>query len=216
MQIVIKRCLDIVVSALALLVLAPLLVLIAVLIRCDTFGPSLFVQRRVGRYLEPFHIYKFRTMQDRNAEEIDPLNEGVISSGSDPRITRIGRFLRTTSLDELPQLFNILKGDMSLVGPRPVLEEQVEAVPDKFMERFVVRPGLTGLAQVHGRRSLGWLEQLELDVRYTERASVWLDLRLMLATAYVVLTFKDVYGSTERNWRQYRKGKCQQDSGETK
>lgn len=211
-----KRSIDIAVSALALLVLSPLLVLIALLIRCDTPGPALFVQRRVGRNLQPFWIYKFRTMQHRDAAVIDPLAEGVIRSGHDPRITRIGRYLRATSLDELPQLLNILKGDMSLVGPRPVLVEQVEAVPDEYMQRFKVRPGLTGLAQVHGRRSLGWLEQLALDVRYTERASIGFDFRLMLTTVYVVLTLKDIYGSTEQNWRQYRKDRCQHDVRESK
>ncbi|MGR2737568.1 sugar transferase [Billgrantia sp. Q4P2] len=211
-----KRSIDIAVSAVALLVLAPLLVLIALLIRCDTPGPALFVQRRVGRNLKPFWIYKFRTMQDRDAAVIDPLVEGVIRSGHDPRITRIGRYLRATSLDELPQLLNILKGDMSLVGPRPVLVEQVEAVPDEYMQRFKVRPGLTGLAQVYGRRSLGWLEQLALDVRYTERASIGFDFKLMLTTVYVVLTLKDIYGSTEQNWRQYRKNRCQHDVRESK
>ncbi|MCE8034689.1 MAG: sugar transferase [Halomonas sp.] len=216
MNAAIKRSIDIAVSASALLVLAPLLALIALLIRCDSPGPALFIQRRVGRNLAPFRIYKFRTMQQRDAAAIDPLAEGVIRSGQDPRITRMGRYLRATSLDELPQLFNILKGDMSLVGPRPVLIEQVEAVPDEYMKRFTVRPGLTGLAQVQGRRSLGWLEQLALDVRYTERASVGFDLWLMLATAYVVLTFKDIYGSTERNWRQYRKSRRQHDVGEAK
>ncbi|MFQ3788191.1 sugar transferase [Halomonas sp. A29] len=211
-----KRSIDIAVSAVALLVLSPLLVLIALLIRCETPGPALFVQRRVGRNLVPFRIYKFRTMQDRDATVIDPLAEGVIRSGDDPRITRIGRFLRATSLDELPQLLNILKGDMSLVGPRPVLIEQIEAVPDEYMRRFTVRPGLTGLAQVQGRRSLGWLEQLALDVRYTERAGIGFDLWLMLTTVYVVLTLKDIYGSTEQNWRQYRKNRCQHDVRESK
>ncbi|MCE8037287.1 MAG: sugar transferase [Halomonadaceae bacterium] len=210
-----KRTLDVVLAVLALLLLAPLMLLIALLIRYDSPGGALFVQRRVGRHLVPFDIYKFRTMQDRPTNEIDPLVEGVIDSGH-ARITRIGRLLRATSLDELPQLLNVLKGDMSLVGPRPVLIEQVEAVPVRYLNRFSVRPGLTGLAQVRGRRSLGWLQQLELDSRYAERVSIGRDLRLMLATVYVVLTLKDIYGSTEQNWRQYRNGRGRHDVGESK
>jgi lipopolysaccharide/colanic/teichoic acid biosynthesis glycosyltransferase len=210
-----KRTLDIVLSVLALLLLSPLMLLIALLIRCDSPGGALFVQRRVGRHLVPFDIYKFRTMRDRPANEIDPLVEGVIDSGHE-RITCVGRLLRATSLDEFPQLLNVLKGDMSLVGPRPVLIEQVEAVPVQYLNRFSVRPGLTGLAQVRGRRSLGWLQQLELDSQYAERVSIGQDLRLMLATVYVVLTLKDIYGSTEQNWRQYRNGRCRHDVGESK
>ncbi|SEF55696.1 sugar transferase [Billgrantia desiderata] len=210
-----KRILDVVLSALALLVLSMPMLLIALLIRWDSPGGALFVQRRVGRHLVPFDIYKFRTMHHRRADEIDPLVEGVIDS-EHARITRIGRVLRATSLDELPQLLNVLKGDMSLVGPRPVLIEQVEAVPARYLNRFSVRPGLTGLAQVRGRRSLGWLQQLELDCHYAERVSIGLDLRLMLATVHVVLTFKDIYGGTEQNWRQYRNGRCRHDVEESK
>ncbi|TFH88176.1 sugar transferase [Billgrantia azerbaijanica] len=215
MKDIVKRATDIALSGVALLVLSPLLLLIALLIRLDTRGPVLFIQRRVGRNLEPFRIYKFRTMQDRNADAIDPLAETVVCSGRDPRITRVGRFLRAMSLDELPQLLNILKGDMSLVGPRPVLVEQVEAVPDKYMKRFAVRPGLTGLAQVRGRRSVGWLDQLALDVHYVERAGIGFDFWLMLATVYVVVTFRDIYGGTEQNWRQYRGTQRRDDVGES-
>src|SRR5699024_5485469 len=114
---------------------------------------------------------KFRSMVYRPAEAIDQHAERVVSVGHDPRITRAGRFMRATSLDELPQLFNILKGDMSVVGPRPVLMEQVEVVPPGYRKRFSVRPGLTGLAQMRGRRGLGWLRQLAYDAEYVEKRS---------------------------------------------
>lgn len=199
-----KRAFDMAVSAVLLLLLAPVLLLIAVLIRLDSRGRVFFLQRRVGQGRSEFRIVKFRTMVERDPDAIDQHAEVVVSGGVDPRITRVGRFLRATSLDELPQLWNILRGDMSFVGPRPVIPEQLVAVPQEYMCRFDVRPGLTGLAQVRGRRSLGWLEQLAADAEYVRDHSFIYDLKLMLLTVYVVLTAKGVYGEEGQNWRAYR------------
>ena len=126
-----------------------------------------------------------------------------MSAGHDPRITRVGRLLRVSSLDELPQLWNVLMGDMSLVGPRPVLPEQLDAIPEHLRTRFTVRPGLTGLAQVRGRRSLDWLQVLEADAEYAREASLALDLRILLRTVLVVLRREGIYGGEGENWRTY-------------
>ena len=199
-----KRCMDLVASTLALVLLSPLLILIALLIRLYSRGPVLFTQQRIGRDRKAFRIYKFRSMVDRDPDTIDQIAEGVSVTGRDPRVTRMGRFLRATSLDELPQLLNILKGDMSLVGPRPVLPEQMEVVPEAYRRRFDVRPGLTGLAQVRGRRTLGWIEQLQYDAEYAKRYGIFLDLWLILMTFYVVVGRKGIYGGAGKNWREYR------------
>lgn len=200
----VKRAFDVVFSSLALLVAAPLMVIIALAIVLDSPGRVLFLQRRIGKDRKEFRIMKFRTMIDRDPDSIDQLREQVISEGSDPRITRVGRFLRKTSLDELPQLLNILKGEMSIVGPRPVLPEQLEVVPPEYAVRFDVRPGLTGLAQVRGRRGLGWLEQLQADAEYVRNYGLLYDLKLIFRTVVVVLTGKGVYGGQGQNWRAYR------------
>lgn len=200
----IKRLVDISVGSIGLLLLLPVLLLIALWIKLDSKGPVFFKQRRAGFKGEPFRIYKFRTMVDRPADAIDQLQEGVISQGRDPRITRAGRFIRATSLDELPQLINIVTGSMSIVGPRPILMEQKEVVPPSYMKRFAVRPGLTGLAQVSGRRSLGWLQQLWLDAEYIEKYSLSYDIGIMLHTVKVVVVGGDIYGGEGMNWRTYR------------
>ncbi|MCC5874408.1 MAG: sugar transferase [Gammaproteobacteria bacterium] len=199
-----KRAFDILASALALTILAPALLMLAVWIRLDSTGPVLFRQQRLGLRQTPFRVLKFRTMVARDPDAIDQHQEQVVSAGADPRITRAGRVLRATSLDELPQLWNILVGEMSCVGPRPVLPEQLEAIPADCRARFAVRPGLTGLAQVRGRRTLDWLEQLSADVEYVKRQSLWLDLGIVLRTVYVVLTAQGLYGDAGRNWRAYR------------
>ncbi|WP_018936531.1 sugar transferase [Thioalkalivibrio sp. ALJ24] len=207
-----KRLFDLLSSGLALVLLSPLLLGIAVAIKLDSRGPVLFRQQRVGQSQRPFRVLKFRTMVDRDPDAIDQHSERVVSEGEDPRITRMGRFLRATSLDELPQLWNIFRGDMSVVGPRPVLPEQVEVVPSEFMARFEVRPGLTGLAQVRGRRTLGWLQQLEADAEYVSRRGVLYDLWLILRTIHVVATGRGVYGTPGQNWRAYRDS-LRQDGG---
>ncbi|WP_018649047.1 MULTISPECIES: sugar transferase [unclassified Thioalkalivibrio] len=204
MNATLKRLFDILSSMAVLLVLAPLLLLIAIAIRLDSSGPTLFRQRRIGFNGQPFRVLKFRTMVDRDPDAIDQYQEQVVSTGVDPRITRVGRWLRATSLDELPQLWNILRGDMSVVGPRPILPEQVEVVPPSYASRFSVRPGLTGLAQVRGRRTLGWIQQLEADTEYAAQHNLLYDLGLIIKTVYVVLTGQGIYGEAGINWRTYR------------
>jgi lipopolysaccharide/colanic/teichoic acid biosynthesis glycosyltransferase len=200
-----KRAVDVAVSATAILILSPLLLSVALWIRLDSPGRVFFLQRRIGRDLRQFRVVKFRTMMDRDPDSIDQHAERVIREGNDARITRSGRFLRKTSLDELPQLWNILMGDMSLVGPRPVLPEQLDVVPSEYMVRFSVRPGLTGLAQVRGRRSLGWLEQLQADAEYANRHLFWHDMWITLKTFVVVFRGGGIYGDDSKNWRAYRR-----------
>jgi len=199
-----KRLFDILSSFLALIILSPLLALLAVWIKLDSPGPVLFRQKRIGRYRGPFYVLKFRTMTHRDPDAIDQHAEQVVSAGADQRITRAGRFLRMTSLDELPQLINILKGEMSLVGPRPVIPEQLEVVPHWFDDRFLVRPGITGLAQVRGRRSLSWEEQLQFDTDYARKPGFIRDIGILFQTVFVVLTARGIYGDESKNWRAYR------------
>lgn len=199
-----KRWLDIILSSISLLIFSPLLLLLAAWIRIDSKGPIIFRQDRIGKDRKVFEILKLRTMVDRLTEEIDQNNETVIANGLDSRITKAGRFLRSTSLDELPQLWNILRGDMSIVGPRPIIPEQLEVVPEKYKKRFDVFPGLTGLAQIRGRRSLGWLQQLKADNEYAENYSLVYDAIIMLKTVIVVIKGSDIYGQETENWRAYR------------
>lgn len=199
-----KRLFDIVSSAAVLIVILPLLLAVALWIKFDSRGPVFFMQQRAGMHGQPFRIFKFRTMVYRAPDQIDQHSEQVVSAGQDPRITRAGRFIRATSLDELPQLLNILKGDMSVVGPRPVLMEQKAVVPPGYMKRFDVRPGLTGLAQVRGRRSLGWLKQLAFDAEYVEKRSFSYDIGIIFTTVKVVLLGSGIYGGEGLNWRIYR------------
>lgn len=199
-----KRLFDIVSSAAVLIVILPLLLAVAFWIKFDSRGPVFFMQQRAGIHGQPFRIFKFRTMVHRAPDQIDQHSEQVVSAGRDPRITRAGRFIRATSLDELPQLLNILKGDMSVVGPRPVLMEQKEVVPPGYMKRFDVRPGLTGLAQVRGRRSLGWLKQLAFDAEYVEKRGFFYDIGIIFTTVKVVLLGSGIYGGEGLNWRVYR------------
>lgn len=199
-----KRLFDIVSSVAVLLVILPILLAVALWIKLDSRGPVFFMQQRAGINGQPFRIFKFRTMVYRVPDQIDQHSEQVVSAGRDPRITRAGRFIRATSLDELPQLLNILKGDMSVVGPRPVLMEQKEVVPPGYMKRFDVRPGLTGLAQVRGRRSLGWLKQLAFDAEYVEKSSFSYDIGIIFTTVKVVLLGSGIYGGEGLNWRVYR------------
>ncbi|MEV7178888.1 sugar transferase [Kitasatospora sp. NPDC093679] len=173
----IRRGGDLLIAAAAGIVAVPLGLLIVVLIRCTMGGPVLFRQTRTGRHGKEFDILKFRTMREkRYADEPDA-----------PRITRLGTFLRTTSLDELPQLWNVARGEMGVIGPRPTLPEQVVHYTDRQRGRLAVRPGLTGWAQVRGRNSITWPERIELDLWYVEHRSLLLDLRILLLTAKVLL-----------------------------
>jgi exopolysaccharide biosynthesis polyprenyl glycosylphosphotransferase len=194
-----KRVLDVAVSALGLLILSPLFALIAVAIKATSPGPVLYVGSRVGLGQKPFRHFKFRTMY-QNAremqEELEELNEAdgaIFKIHDDPRITRVGRFLRRTTLDELPQLLNVLRGDMSLVGPRPLPTRDNHLLDDWHKRRHVVLPGLTGLWQISGRARLSFEKMIELDFRYIDTWSFRSDLEILARTALVVLTGKGGY-----------------------
>ena len=163
-----KRALDVLVAALTLIVAAPLLAVAAVLIRIETHGHPIYRQRRIGRGGEPFELYKLRTM----VSGAETMGAGLAVDAGDARITRLGAILRRTSLDELPNLVNVLRGEMSIVGPRPTVQVQVDRYSERQRGRLSVRPGLTGWAQIHGRASLPWHERIELDLWYVEHASL--------------------------------------------
>ena len=189
-----KRIIDIIGSLVGLVFLSPVFLVIALLIKMDSPGPVFFVQDRLGLRGKTFRIIKFRTMV-MNAENI---GDGLrVSSESDPRITRVGRVLRATSLDELPQLINVLKGDMSLVGPRPPATYHpyngFESYPEWAKKRFEMRPGMTGLAQVMVRNSASWDERIRLDLQYIESFALHEDLRLLLLTVRKVFQRQSIY-----------------------
>ena len=184
----VKRGWDILVCVLAVLLLWPLLALIAIVIRIESKGPAVFKQQRAGKNGKPFTFYKFRTMR----VDADPYGPSP-KSGHDPRLTKTGRLLREYSLDELPQLFNILRGDMSVVGPRPLYISQMPEWSERQKRRLLVKPGLTGLAQVSGRAELTREEKLDLDVKYVETAGVLTDIKILWATIAHVLKRKGVY-----------------------
>jgi exopolysaccharide biosynthesis polyprenyl glycosylphosphotransferase len=193
-SLVLKRSMDIVGSVVGLVLLAPLLLLIGIAVRLTSRGPALFVQERCGLRGRTFRFYKFRTMvEDAEARKADleHLNEmrgPVFKIRRDPRITRLGAILRKASLDELPQLWNVLRGEMSLVGPRPPLPEEVELYNSHQAQRLSVVPGITGLWQVSGRSAVADFDQwLELDLEYARRWSMTLDLRILLKTVVVVV-----------------------------
>jgi len=180
-----KRAFDVVVAALGLLILAPVMLILAWRVRQELGSPVFFRQIRPGLNEEPFQMIKFRTM--RNAFDA----KGVALPDSE-RITPFGRFLRSSSLDELPELWNVLKGDMSLVGPRPLLMEYLNYYSEKEKLRHKVRPGITGLAQVSGRNALSWEQKLALDVKYVENQSYWLDLKILFSTVEKVFRREDI------------------------
>ena len=184
----VKRIIDVVVSALALAVVWPAFVVIAFLIRRESPGPALFRQERAGRGMKPFIMYKFRTMRS----DVDPFGVSP-QSGEDARLTPLGRRLRESSLDELPQLWNVLKGDMSLVGPRPLYMAQAREFTQRERRRLEVRPGLTGLAQIQGRGEVPHKEKLEIDVQYVERQGLGLDLVILWRSFARFFHGHDVY-----------------------
>lgn len=177
----IKRCLDILLSAIAIIFLSPLFVVISLMVKIKLGSPILFSQERPGKFGEIFVLRKFRTMTD----EVDPLTGGLLPD--EQRLTRFGCFLRSTSLDELPELFNILKGDMSIVGPRPLLVRYLPRYNEKQMHRHDVRPGLTGFAQANGRNAISWEDKFDMDVYYTEHISFLFDLKVILQTVKAVI-----------------------------
>jgi lipopolysaccharide/colanic/teichoic acid biosynthesis glycosyltransferase len=212
LHILVKRTIDIVVTLFALVMLLPLMLIVALAIKLDSSGPVLFVQDRVGVKrltkhgtviwaLRPFRFYKFRSMRAnadpslhrayiadcRNGHGVTKSNKAPYKLSNDSRITRIGRILRKTSLDELPQLLNVLKGDMSLVGPRPALSYEVALYDDHHYERFAITPGITGLWQATARSRVSFEEMLRLDIEYVRRWSLWLDVKLICLTVPAVI-----------------------------
>jgi lipopolysaccharide/colanic/teichoic acid biosynthesis glycosyltransferase len=183
------RPLDAALAALLLAIASPLLALAAIAIRVESRGPVFYRQRRVGHGGEPFDLWKLRTM----VPGAETMGDGIYLIEGDPRITRIGRLLRRFSLDELPNLVNVLKGEMAIVGPRPTVQEQVDRYTERQLRRLEVKPGITGWAQVNGRTSLSWPERIELDVWYVEHRSLWLDLRILARTARMLATGHGLY-----------------------
>jgi len=191
-----KRALDVTVAGALLVVSSPVLGLAALLIRLETHGHPIYRQRRVGRNGEPFELYKLRTMI-RGAET---MGAGLAINEGDSRITRLGAVLRRTSMDELPNLVNVLRGEMSIVGPRPTVQVQVDRYTERQRGRLDVLPGLTGWAQVQGRASLPWSERIELDLWYVEHASLALDLRILWRTVRMVLGGHGLYKGETGGW----------------
>jgi lipopolysaccharide/colanic/teichoic acid biosynthesis glycosyltransferase len=192
----IQRVLDLAIAVPLAIVTAPVIALLALAIRIESPGHPLYTQTRVGKDGELFAIYKLRTMV-RGAEFI---GAGLAIQEGDERITRIGAFLRRYSLDELPNLWNVVRGEMSIVGPRPTLQVQVEQYTERQRGRLAVKPGITGWAQVNGRASLPWPERIELDVWYVEHRSLRLDLQILLRTMRLVLRGQGIYKGERGGW----------------
>ena len=189
--------LDRALAALALVLTGPLLALAAAAIRLEAGGPAFFRQRRVGRGGAPFELFKLRTMVS-GAEWI---GAGIAVDEGDPRITRAGALLRRLSIDELPNLVNVVRGEMALVGPRPTIQAQVDRYTDRQRRRLEVRPGITGWAQVNGRASLPWQERIELDVWYVDHKSLALDLRILVRTLALIVSGRGLYRGATGGWR---------------
>ena len=196
---VLKRGLDVAFSLVLLAPLVPFMLIVAGIIRLESPGPAIFRQTRIGRAGRPFVLYKFRSMySDAEARQarLRGLSdrEGLcFKVRDDPRVTRIGRILRRCSIDELPQVLNVLRGEMSLVGPRPALPDEVAAYPDHAFERLQVRPGITGLWQVSGRADIGFDQMIDMDLAYVRSHSLWMDLRLMGMTLRAVASGRGAY-----------------------
>jgi len=189
-QLAVKRAFDIVVSAVVVTLFSPLLGLIALAIKLDDGGPVLYVDKRAGKNGKSFNMYKFRSM----VQGAERTGLGRAVAKDDSRMTRVGKFLREFSLDELPQFLNVLKGDMSAVGPRPATVGQAKRYDDFERRRLKMRPGATGWAWIHGRNNLSWEKRIKLDVWYVENWSLWLDLHILVKTPLMVLKRKGVYG----------------------
>ncbi len=187
-----KRFFDVIVSALGLLLLSPALVVLAILVRLSSPGPAIYRGQRLGLNGRPFGMAKFRTM-DVGTPDLRNADGSTFNAADDSRVTRLGAWLRRTSLDELPQLWNVLRGDMSLVGPRPDLVDQAVFYSDADYRRLTIRPGITGLAQVSGRNSLTWKERRALDLQYVDTRSFLMDLRILWRTIPGALRARDVF-----------------------
>jgi lipopolysaccharide/colanic/teichoic acid biosynthesis glycosyltransferase len=190
------RTLDLLIAGPAALLTAPVIAVLVVLIRLESPGHPIYTQTRVGKDGELFAIYKLRTMV-RGAEFT---GAGLAIQEGDDRITRLGAFLRRYSLDELPNLWNVLRGEMSIVGPRPTLAVQVAQYTDRQRGRLAVKPGITGWAQVNGRASLPWPERIELDLWYVEHRSLWLDLRILVRTVRMTFRGEGIYKGETGGW----------------
>ncbi len=177
------RAADLAIAALGLVLVSPVLLAAAAAIKLESRGPVFYRQRRVGRDGRIFELFKLRTMH----QGADPVGVGTAVTADDPRVTRVGNFLRRYSLDELPNLINVLRGEMRIVGPRATLPAQVELYTPRQLRRLDLRPGVTGWAQIHGRAGIPWEERIELDVWYVEHRSLWLDLRILARTPAALL-----------------------------
>ena len=193
----IRRILDVVASSIILLLTSPLLLLAMVAVRLESRGPVIYRQRRAGLGGRGFDVLKLRTM----VEGAEHLGAGLAVDAEDPRITRVGALLRRTSLDELPNLLNVLRGEMSLIGPRPTLPAQVERYTPRQRGRLQIKPGITGWAQVNGRASLPWAERIELDLFYIAHRSLSLDLKILWRTVTMVLGGSGLYKGQAGGWR---------------
>ena len=191
-----RRAFDVVVAAVALTVAGPVLALAIVAIRLETRGHPIYRQRRIGKDGEPFDVLKLRTM----VAGAESMGSGLAVNEGDPRITRVGAVLRRFSIDELPNLVNVLRGDMAIIGPRPTVPVQVEQYTERQRGRLAVKPGITGWAQVHGRASLPWSERIELDLWYVEHQSLALDLRILARTARLVFAGQGLYKGETGGW----------------
>lgn len=186
----IKRVLDLLLSGIATIILAIPMLVVALIVKIDSPGPVIFKQKRVGRDGKVFEIYKFRSMKI-NSEHT---GSGVYSGKNDSRVTRVGKIIRATSIDELPQLLNILKGDMSFVGPRPPLTYhpwKIEEYTEEQLRMFEVRPGITGWAQINGRKCVEWNNRIKLSVWYVDHVSLWLDIKIFFLTIFKVFAAED-------------------------
>jgi lipopolysaccharide/colanic/teichoic acid biosynthesis glycosyltransferase len=191
------RALDLLVGGLGSLLAAPLVALAALLVRLESPGHPIYRQARVGKDGRPFRICKLRTM----VHGAEHTGAGLAIAEGDDRITRVGAFLRRTSLDELPNLWNVVRGEMSIVGPRPTVQVQVDQYTDRQRGRLAVKPGITGWAQINGRASLPWSERIELDLWYVEHRSLKLDLTILARTAKLVLKGEGLYKGETGGWR---------------
>ena len=193
----IKRILDFILSFVAIIILSPVLLIVAILVRTKLGTPVIFKQERPGLNEKIFTLYKFRTMTDERDEEGNLLPDMI-------RLTKFGKLLRSTSLDELPELFNILKGDMAIVGPRPLLIRYLPLYNEHQKHRHDVRPGFTGYAQVNGRNSITWEDKFDLDVEYTQRVSLLMDIGIILRTIKVVLLREGISSETSSTMEEFR------------
>ena len=191
-----KRLLDIIIASIALILLSPLYAFVAYKVKKNLGSPVLFRQVRPGLHGKPFEMIKFRTMKDAVDEQGNPLPDSE-------RLTPFGQMLRSSSLDEMPELWNVIKGDMSIVGPRPLLMEYLPLYSPEQAKRHDVRPGMTGHAQVNGRNAIGWEEKFKLDTWYVENQSIWLDFKIMFKTVHKVLAKDDISAEGEATMTKF-------------